>query len=100
MPGICTLLPIHSACAPPFETMPPNNQRTTRHRGENGRGSGRKAIEADTAPLVGIERRRIVAETKRLLRNGDEYRAIAQADSPFGDCRVAERTVKILRERL
>ena len=59
-----------------------------------------EAIEAGTARLVGTERHRIVAETERLLNDAELYRSMAQAGSPFGDGRAAERIVKILLSRL
>lgn len=59
-----------------------------------------EAIEAGTGRLVGTDRERIVAETERLLHNEDEYRAMAQAGSPFGDGHAAERIANILLARL
>jgi UDP-N-acetylglucosamine 2-epimerase (non-hydrolysing) len=55
-----------------------------------------EAIEAGTARLVGTDRARIVAEAERLLHDQEAYRAMAQAGSPFGDGRAAERIVNIL----
>lgn len=59
-----------------------------------------EALEAGTARLVGTERGRIVAETERLLHDEKEYRAMAQAGSPFGDGHAAERIAGILIARL
>jgi UDP-N-acetylglucosamine 2-epimerase (non-hydrolysing) len=59
-----------------------------------------EAIEAGTARLVGTDRHRIVAEAERLLHNEGAYRTMAQAGSPFGDGRAAERIVNILLSRL
>jgi UDP-N-acetylglucosamine 2-epimerase (non-hydrolysing) len=58
-----------------------------------------EAIEAGTARLVGTDRHRIVAETERLLHDKEAYRTMAQAGSPFGDGRAAQRIVQILLSR-
>ncbi len=59
-----------------------------------------EALEAGTARLVGTDRARIIAETERLLHDEKEYRAMAQAGSPFGDGHAAERIAGILITRL
>jgi UDP-N-acetylglucosamine 2-epimerase (non-hydrolysing) len=59
-----------------------------------------EAIEVGTGRLVGTDRKRIVAEAERLLHNEEEYRAMAQAGSPFGDGHAAERIVNILLAKL
>jgi UDP-N-acetylglucosamine 2-epimerase (non-hydrolysing) len=59
-----------------------------------------EAIEAGTARLVGTDRSRIVAEAERLLGDKGAYRTMAQAGSPFGDGRAAERIVNILLSKL
>jgi UDP-N-acetylglucosamine 2-epimerase (non-hydrolysing) len=59
-----------------------------------------EAIEAGTARLVGTDRHRIVAEAECLLHDEGAYRTMAQAGSPFGDGRSAERIVNILLSRL
>ena len=55
-----------------------------------------EAVEAGTARLVGTNRARIVAEAERLLRDQEAYHGMAQAGSPFGDGRAAERIVNAL----
>jgi UDP-N-acetylglucosamine 2-epimerase (non-hydrolysing) len=59
-----------------------------------------EAVEAGTARLVGTERHKIVAEAEQLLYDRDQYRAMAQAGSPFGDGRAAERITDILLARI
>jgi UDP-N-acetylglucosamine 2-epimerase (non-hydrolysing) len=59
-----------------------------------------EAVEAGTGRLVGTDRERIVAEAERLLHNEEDYRAMAQAGSPFGDGHAAERIVNILSTKL
>ena len=59
-----------------------------------------EAIEAGTARLVGTDRHAIVAEAERLLNDRESYGAMAQAGSPFGDGRAAERIVDILMARM
>lgn len=59
-----------------------------------------EATEAGTARLVGTDRQRIVFEVERVLKDKEQYRAMAQAGSPFGDGHSAERIVNILIDRL
>ncbi|MBN1828340.1 MAG: UDP-N-acetylglucosamine 2-epimerase (non-hydrolyzing) [Deltaproteobacteria bacterium] len=59
-----------------------------------------EAIDAGSARLVGTSRQRIVAEAERLLNDEEVYRSMAQAASPFGDGRAAERIVNILLTKL
>jgi UDP-N-acetylglucosamine 2-epimerase (non-hydrolysing) len=59
-----------------------------------------EAVEAGTARLVGTERYKIVGEAEQLLYDGDQYRAMSQAGSPFGDGRAAERIINILMARI
>lgn len=66
--------------------------RDTTERGEG--------IAAGTARLVGTSRRRIVAETERLLRDPAAYETMARAHNPYGDGRAAERIVRVLRRTL
>ncbi len=59
-----------------------------------------EAVEMGTARLVGTERHQIVAEAEQLLYDGEGYRGMAQAGSPFGDGRAAERIANILLARV
>ena len=59
-----------------------------------------EGIEAGTARLVGTSRRRIVAETERLLRDPAAYDAMARAHNPYGDGRASARIVRVLRHAL
>lgn len=56
-----------------------------------------EGIAAGTVRLVGVERPRIVAETRRLLTDPAAYAAMATATNPYGDGRSAERIVEGLR---
>jgi UDP-N-acetylglucosamine 2-epimerase (non-hydrolysing) len=58
-----------------------------------------EALEAGVARLVGTDRRRIVEETARLLRNPTEYAAMARRKNPFGDGKAAGRIVAFLIDR-
>lgn len=58
-----------------------------------------EGIEAGVAKLVGTDIDAIVQAAERLLTDGDAYRAMALAVSPYGDGRAATRIVGILRER-
>ncbi|MCB9158209.1 MAG: UDP-N-acetylglucosamine 2-epimerase, partial [Caldilineaceae bacterium] len=53
-----------------------------------------------TAKLVGPDAAKIVAEAERLLHDPAAYEQMAQAISPYGDGRAAERIVQILLEKL
>jgi UDP-N-acetylglucosamine 2-epimerase (non-hydrolysing) len=55
-----------------------------------------EAVEAGTARLVGTDTGLIVEETRRLLRNEQEYAKMATAANPFGDGHAAERVVEAL----
>jgi UDP-N-acetylglucosamine 2-epimerase (non-hydrolysing) len=55
-----------------------------------------EAVEAGTALLVGTDEERIVAETTRLLDDGEEYARRARIHDPYGDGRASERIRDIL----
>ncbi len=55
-----------------------------------------EGVEAGTARLVGTDADRIVAETERLLDDGEAYAAMARAHNPFGDGRATGRIVDLL----
>lgn len=55
-----------------------------------------EALEAGTAQLVGIESESIVAETIRLLEDGQAYREMARAMNPYGDGKASIRVVRAL----
>lgn len=55
-----------------------------------------EAIEAGVAKLVGTAPQRIVGETLRLLKDGEEYNRMARARNPFGDGHAAKRIVDVL----
>lgn len=52
-----------------------------------------EGVEAGVARLVGTDRRRIVAEARRLLTDESAYRRMARQINPYGDGRAAERIV-------
>lgn len=55
-----------------------------------------EALEAGTARLAGVEPERIVAETIRLLEDGQVYQEMARAMNPYGDGQASIRIVKAL----
>jgi UDP-N-acetylglucosamine 2-epimerase (hydrolysing) len=59
-----------------------------------------EGVAAGTAKLVGTSRRRIVAETERLLHDPAAYEAMARAHNPYGDGHASERIVRVLRGAL
>ncbi len=56
--------------------------------------------EGGNARVVGTDARRIVAETERLLRDGEAYRELARRGSPYGDGKAANRIAQIVLDRL
>lgn len=50
-----------------------------------------EGVHAGTAMLVGTDKDRILQEGRKLLSDSNAYRAMAQAVSPYGDGRAAER---------
>ena len=55
-----------------------------------------EAIEVGTARLVGTDTERIIAMTRALLHNRDEYDKMAGTVNPYGDGNAAKRIVEIL----
>ena len=55
-----------------------------------------EGVEAGTARLVGTDPARIVAETERLLDDGEAYAAMSRAHNPFGDGKATRRIVELL----
>ncbi|MBM3862111.1 MAG: UDP-N-acetylglucosamine 2-epimerase (non-hydrolyzing) [Verrucomicrobia bacterium] len=55
-----------------------------------------EAAEAGLALVVGTDRNRIVAETRRLLTDEAAYRRMTTVANPYGDGRAAQRIVEIL----
>lgn len=53
-----------------------------------------EAVAAGTVKLVGTDVAKIVAESCRLLDDGDAYMRMSQAPNPFGDGRAGERIVR------
>jgi UDP-N-acetylglucosamine 2-epimerase (non-hydrolysing) len=50
-----------------------------------------EAIAAGTVVLVGTDRKRIVAETRRLLSSNQAYKAMSFTHNPYGDGKACER---------
>ncbi|HWA84260.1 MAG TPA: UDP-N-acetylglucosamine 2-epimerase, partial [Fimbriimonadaceae bacterium] len=59
-----------------------------------------EGVEAGTAKLVGTDRERIAAEAMRLLGDRDAYGQMAQAVSPYGDGKAAQRIRYIVAKEL
>jgi UDP-N-acetylglucosamine 2-epimerase (non-hydrolysing) len=57
-----------------------------------------EGVAAGTARLVGVDPVRIVAEVTRLLDDPAAYATLAQAHSPYGDGRAAERIAAVLSQ--
>lgn len=55
-----------------------------------------EAIEAGTVRLIGTDRERVHAETRKLLRNKEEYNRMANACNPYGDGAAARRIVEFI----
>lgn len=58
-----------------------------------------EAVEAGAAKVVGTDEARIVAETRRLLDNQEEYRRMARAVNPYGDGHASRRIAQALLDR-
>lgn len=59
-----------------------------------------ETVEAGTAKLVGPNAAAIVHETERLLHNQAAYGQMANAVSPYGDGRAAERIIRVLLAKI
>ncbi len=55
-----------------------------------------EAIQAGTARLVGINKKKIISETERLLNSNYEYQKMAKKKNPFGDGKASQRIKKFL----
>jgi UDP-N-acetylglucosamine 2-epimerase len=58
-----------------------------------------EALAAGSARVVGTNPAVIVKEASRLLEDAEAYRAMAEAGSPYGDGKAAERIVDFLQAR-
>jgi len=56
-----------------------------------------EGVLAGTVKLVGTDRQRIFQEVRELLENPASYRAMSQAQNPYGDGQAATRIVQILK---
>jgi UDP-N-acetylglucosamine 2-epimerase (non-hydrolysing) len=53
-----------------------------------------EAVDAGTVRLVGTSRDKIVLETRRLLRDPDEYARMSKAHNPYGDGQAVQRIIE------
>lgn len=58
-----------------------------------------EGVAAGTVKIVGTDRRRIIAETARLLEDRAEYERMSRAINPYGDGRASERIIASLKAR-
>lgn len=56
-----------------------------------------EAIDSGTVRLVGTDFGKIVAEVQLLLDQKDQYRAMSQADNPYGDGAAAKKIIENLK---
>lgn len=56
-----------------------------------------EAVDVGTVKLVGTDRDKIIAETLRLLDDGEAYRAMSMAHNPYGDGQAATRIIETLK---
>ena len=59
-----------------------------------------EGLDAGTLELVGPDRARIVAATRRLLEDGESYARMSRASNPYGDGLAAARIVAWLTARV
>ncbi|HTM74413.1 MAG TPA: UDP-N-acetylglucosamine 2-epimerase (non-hydrolyzing), partial [Pseudolabrys sp.] len=57
-----------------------------------------EAVTAGTSTLVGVDTEKIVAATKQLLEDHEEYARRARIHNPYGDGRASERIAKVLSD--
>ena len=57
-----------------------------------------EAVMAGTSTLVGVDTEKIVAATKHLLEDHEEYARRARIHNPYGDGRASERIATLLNE--
>lgn len=57
-----------------------------------------EGIDAGVAKLVGVDTKKIIKETELLIRNRKAYLKMANAVSPYGDGKAAQRIVKIIEK--
>lgn len=55
-----------------------------------------EGVWAGTVKLVGPDRERILEGVKELLEDPDSYRAMAQAQNPYGDGQASNRIFEVL----
>lgn len=58
-----------------------------------------EAVEAGTVKVIGTDRRRIIQETQKLLRDSTEYDKMSQTANPYGDGKASERIVNIIMNK-
>ncbi len=56
-----------------------------------------EAVSAGTVLLVGTDRKRIVDEVRRLLKDTGHYDSMSRAHNPYGDGKASERIAEILK---
>jgi UDP-N-acetylglucosamine 2-epimerase (non-hydrolysing) len=59
-----------------------------------------EAVECGAAKLVGTDRRRIVEEASRLLKDADYYQSMVVRENPFGDGHASERIADGIKDFL
>lgn len=59
-----------------------------------------EAVEAGTVRLIGTSEETIVNEVLGLLRNEENYQAMANAVNPYGDGKAADRSIAAIAEML
>jgi UDP-N-acetylglucosamine 2-epimerase (non-hydrolysing) len=57
-----------------------------------------EAVTAGTVKLVGTDTEKIIAETTRLLNDGEYYDSMKKVHNPYGDGKAVQRIVKSLME--
>jgi len=59
-----------------------------------------EAVEAGTVRLVGTDKKIIIEETCRLLKDENYYRSVSKAHNPYGDGKASSRIVEIIKKDL
>lgn len=56
-----------------------------------------EAVEAGTVKIVGTDKKKIIAETTKLLKDSYEYNKMSKSANPYGDGKACERIIDAIK---
>lgn len=59
-----------------------------------------EAVTAGTVKLVGTDRKKIISEATKLLKNKNLYQKMSRAHNPYGDGKACEWVIKFIKKEL